>query len=209
MTHELVRAAVLCKIGTYHFWLNFYRVEGLPVIHADHWSDHFWYNDHLDFAIQQQEFRFHKTYITSVRYYSHVPIQQTRQNLILRIIHPRALALTFRKWVLTTSGFSWSGASFFALLSFLINAIGFLVSPLLNFLRARDVNNGRSSTGFKVRSASRSTPRNVNFLKVRRFPICWVPPSPILRRRLRTGHSCATLLLAVKRWTRHAALRTL
>lgn len=52
-----------------------------------------------------------------------------------------------------------------------MSAIGLRVRPRLNFLRARDDNRGRSSTGFMVSSASRSTPRKENFLKVLRFPV--------------------------------------
>lgn len=93
--------------------------------------------------------------------------------------HDDRRILTFRRCVLTTSGFSCSAASFLALLSFLIKAIGLRVIPRLNFLRARDESKGRSSTGFMVSKASRSTPRKVNFLKVLRFG-CTVPGSGIL-----------------------------
>ena len=93
----------------------------------------------------------------------------------------------FLRWVLTTSGFSLAGASFFFFLSFLIRAIGFLneyflvqyiedkkkfpkacvhkevynfhlLSPLENFLLILQTNNSISCSLFMSRSWSRSTP---------------------------------------------------
>lgn len=104
--------------------------------------------------------------------------------------------IMFLKWVFTTSGFSLGGASFLASLSFLTRAIGFLFNPLEKRLRARAcINSISCSLQMRVyvtkclnyerpfgkhrkisnayfgisKSWSRSTPRKVNFLKVRSF----------------------------------------
>jgi len=53
-----------------------------------------------------------------------------------------------------------------ALRSFLIKAMGFLVRPLWNLLRARALKSLTSSSVDISRSASRSTPLKLNFLNV-------------------------------------------
>lgn len=47
MANKLVRATVLCKIGTDHLGLDFDRVEGLSVVDADDGANHLWDDDHL------------------------------------------------------------------------------------------------------------------------------------------------------------------
>lgn len=191
MAHKFVSAAVLAEVCADHLWLNLNSIERLAVVDTNYRSNHLWNDNHLlgrakstiDKGSKDRKTRNSEQLITS-------PKNQASESQRLNtgtlncafqngsIQNDGACAsrglvgwrkLTFRKCVLTTSGFSCSGASFLALLSFLINAIGFLVIPRLNFLRAREESSGRSSTGFIVSKASRSTPRKVNFLKVLRF----------------------------------------
>ncbi|CAI0625475.1 unnamed protein product [Linum tenue] len=77
--------------------------------------------------------------------------------------------IMLRRWVLTGCGFSPGVASLLALRSFLISAMGFLVSPRWNLLRARAVKRVTRSSVDMSSSASRSTPRKLNFLNVRFF----------------------------------------
>lgn len=47
VTNELVRAAVLGKVGTDHLRLDLDLHEGLSVMHANDRADHFRYDDHV------------------------------------------------------------------------------------------------------------------------------------------------------------------
>ncbi len=47
VTDKLVTAAVLGKVGSNHFWLDFDRVKGLAVVNSNDGANHFRDDDHV------------------------------------------------------------------------------------------------------------------------------------------------------------------